>query len=301
MKIIDKSPLQKENGEIDLLGRLQGTLRYGFSWYPEQQAQKAVIAQFQRLIEKGFVLIRNLTLPGSEIVVPIILVGPQGVNVIYVTTVRGFYEARGDEWNTVSNGRAQLAKVNLLSRVKLMARAVQLYLRQQNLELPTPIEPVLIGADPGFHVEATRPAVRVIMSDAIKQFGASLLQARPALRSQQVYELADRIVTPRPPQGAAALAEPGGPARAKAIFDAAEEVEGQSFDPSDLSFSFEEGPGGAAIPSNLRESSPAQPLPRAPKKGRALGMSTRQLVFLLVLTVVECCVLAAGAYFIFNQ
>ena len=74
MKIIDKTPFQQENGEIDLFGRLQGTLKYGFNWYPELGAQLTTIAQLQRLIEKGFVLIRNLTLPGTEIIVPIILV-----------------------------------------------------------------------------------------------------------------------------------------------------------------------------------------------------------------------------------
>ncbi len=89
MKIIDKTPFQTEKGEISLLNRLQGTLQHGFSWYPELEAQKIVIDQLNRVLEKGVVLIRNLTLPGSEIIEPIILIGQSGVYVIYVTHLRG--------------------------------------------------------------------------------------------------------------------------------------------------------------------------------------------------------------------
>jgi hypothetical protein len=297
MKILDKTPYQKETGEIDLAGRLQGTLKYGLSWYPEVQAQQAIIAQLDRLIEKGFVLIRNLTLPGTEIIVPIILVGPQGINVIYVTHVRGFFEAKGDEWNTVKGGQAQPASVNLISRVKLLARAVQLYLQRQNLELLGPVEPVLIGTDPGFHVETTRPAVRVIMSDAIKQFGAALLQARPVLKNQQVYELAERIVTPRPSMEAPLPDQEEASARAQATFDAAAETDGQSFNPSDLSFAFDDGQDASA---GLRESAPAQPLPRKSAKKRVMGMTPGQLVFLAAIAAIEFCILAGGVYYIYT-
>jgi len=299
MKIIDKTPFQKENGEIDLLARLRGTLKYGFSWYSELQAQVAVVSQLERAIDKGFVLIRNLTLPDSEIVVPLILVGAHGVNVIYATKARGFFEAKGDEWSTVARGRSQPASVNLLSRARLMARAVQLYIQRQNIQLGGPIEPVLIGTDPGFHVETTRPAVRVIMSDAIRQFGASLVQARPAMRPQDVYDLADRIVTPRSPDDPEQMpltAE--GPARAKAIFEAAEGA--QPFNPADLSFAFDEEEGApnqaGAAEGNLDN---AQGGPA--KKARILGMTTSQLVFLMAMGLIECCVLAVGAYIIYTQ
>ena len=39
--------------------------------------------------------------------------------------------------------------------------------------------------------------VRVVLSDAIRQFAGSLLQARPVLKPELVYDIADRIVTPQ--------------------------------------------------------------------------------------------------------
>src|SRR5574341_138047 len=298
MKIIDKTPLQNEKGEVSLLQRIQGTLTYGFQWYSELEAQKSVIAQIDRTLEKGFTLIRNFMLPGSEIIEPIILIGPPGVYVIYVTSLKGFYEAKGDQWYTVSNGRSIPASINLMGRASRLARALQIYIERQGVSLPGPVEPVIVAASPAMHIDSLRPAVRVVMSDGVKQFAASLLQARPVLRTELVYDLADRIITPRPraaspqpevinPQGASqAEAQPA--SRAQAIFRASDEA--KPFSASDLSFSFDENAAqsGIVVPENLRETSPSQQLPRPARR----GLSTPQFAFLGVMLLVECCVLA---------
>jgi hypothetical protein len=307
MKVIDKTPLQNEKGEIGPLERLQGTLKYGFSWYPELEAQKIIIAQLDRALEKGFTLIRNLTLPGSEIVEPIILIGPPGVYVLYITHLSGFYEAKGDQWNTVNNGRSSPASINLMSRAARLARALQVYLDRQGISLSGPVEPVLIASSPAMHIDSMRPAVRVVMSDAIKQFAGSLLQARPLLRSELVYDLADRIITPRPkashPQGAVAAppAEGQSPSRAQAIFRASEEA--QPFSASDLNFAFDESaaPSEQGVQQSLRETSPAQPLPSSsrPAPNRVLGMTVPQLAFLAGILVCWLCGLAGFGYLIF--
>jgi hypothetical protein len=307
MKIIDKTPFQTEKGEISFLDRVQGTLRHGFSWFAELEAQKNIIIQLDRVLEKGFVLIRNLTLPGSDIVEPIILIGQGGVYVIYVTHLRGQYEAKGDQWNVDNNGRPQPASVNLMSLTSRLARALGRYLQMQKIDLPVQVEPVLIAADPGMHIDSTRPAVRVVQSDAVKQFAASLLQTRPVFTAEYIYDLADRIVTPRPksepgPQPAAPEAAPAPTpdnpaARAHAIFNASEQA--QPFNPSDLGFALQDEPAGQpqAVPQNLREPNPAQPLPRPPAKQR--GMNLMQWALLGFIVLVEFCILAGFGYLIF--
>ncbi len=308
MKVIDKTPLQNEKGEIGLVQRVQGTLKYGFSWYPELEAQKIIITQLDRALEKGFILIRNLTLVGSEIIEPIILVGPPGVYVIYVTHLSGFYEAKGDQWNVSSNGRTQPAPINLMSRAARLAKVLQVYLERQGVSLPYPVEPVLIASSPAMHVDSMRPAVRVVMSDAVKQFAASLLQARPVFNGEVVRDLADRIVEPRPKAAPAVAPTPapqapapdasGTPSRAQAIFQASEQA--KPFNPADLSFAFDESaaPAENGVPQNLRETSPAQPLP-AQKPGQR-GMKSWQFVILGVMALCECCIIAGfGYYYIF--
>ena len=308
MKIVDKTPFQDEKGGISAAARIQGTLKYGLSWYSDLEAQKDVIAQLERILEKGFVLIRNFTLPGSEIVVPLILIGPPGIQVILVSQTKGFFEARGDQWNIKNNDRTQPAGINLLDRVAKFARALQRYMQIQQIEYPGQVEPVLILTNPGANVELLRPIARVVRSDGIKQFGLSLLQARPVLRSEQVYDVADWIVTPRPPDqrgkpapnplqppaapevsAQAAQPPPPEPSRSQAIFKS----EQKPFNPDDLGFAFEDEP--QTIPPHLRETSPAQPLPAQPSTRRIMGMTTGQIALLAGMLIVECLVLIGFA------
>jgi hypothetical protein len=309
MKIIDKTPFQNAQGEVNLSGRIQGTLKYGFDWYGELQAQKIVISQLERSLEKGYVLIRNFTLPDIDVVIPIILIGMGGIYVIHVTNVKGQFEAKGDQWNTVSNGRGMPARTNLLTGAAKYARALQVYLTRQRIQTPAPIEAVLIAANPGAHIESLRPVARVVMSDAVKQFAASVAQARPLWRTDNVHEVADRIVNPRPPEALQAQAAVQAPvpetpqrpaSRASAIFDAAEQAE--TFNPADLDFAFEEGqPLAPEAKPSVRETSPSQPLPPpSSRKGKLLGMTTGQLAFLAAMFIIECCVLIGfGAYYFF--
>jgi hypothetical protein len=295
MKIIDKTPLQDADGNINIIARVQGTLKYGLSWFGELEVQKAVIAQLDRLLEKGFVLIRNFTLPNSEIVIPIILIGSGGIWVIYVTQVKGRFEAKGDQWNTINNdGKSQPASINLIGRVSQLTSAFQKYLKIQKVDMPNPIEAVLIAADPGAQIESVRPIVRVVRSDAIKQFASSLLQARPIWRTDFIHELADRIVDPRPPAELELVKTPmpeAGQQPSSRLSNVSEQA--NPFDAKDLGFAFEES-GDQSVPQNLRESNPARPLPRpkpAPSKGRFLGLGNTQVVLLAGMFIVECCVI----------
>jgi hypothetical protein len=301
MKVIDKTPFQDEKGNFSLMQRFQGMLEYGFAWHAEVEAQKGVIAQLDRVLEKGYTLIRNLNLENSRIIEPLILVGPPGVFVLYVTPVSGFFEAKGDEWNIVNNERRTPAQVNPMRRVTRLARAVQVYLNRQGVFLPGMVEPILIAASPGVHVESARPIVRVVLSDAIKQFGASLLQARPILRSEVIYDVVDHLINPRPkalslepapiqPPVEAELQPEEAPERARAIFHAADEA--KPFDPADLSFEFDEH-AASKVPAGLTETSPAQPLGSLP--GRR-GLTGPQWMVLIAMTLVEFGVLGGFVY-----
>jgi uncharacterized membrane protein len=184
-----------------------------------------------------------------------------------------------------------------MSRVTRLAKALERYLQIQGIDLSFHVEPFLIAADPGMHVETMRPAVRVVQSDAIKQFAASLIQAPPMLR-YDIYDLADRIVSPRPksepaPQAGTPPTDPA--ARAHAIFNANEQA--QPLNPSELSFALQDESAHQAVPENLHEPNPAQPLPRPPvKRG---GMSPVQWAVLGFIVLLEFCLLVGFAFLIF--
>jgi hypothetical protein len=287
MKVYDKTPLQDQQGNINIIARVRGTLKYGLSWFSELEAQKSVVAQLDRLLDKGFVLIRNFTLPGSDIVIPLILIGPGSFSVILVTPVRGHFEAKGTEWNTVNNGVSAPASRNLIDLLSKLTRAFQRYLQINNINIPMQVEPVLIASNPGSNVESVRPAVRVVRSDAIKQFANTLNQSSPVLRAEQVLVSADLIIEPHP-QSAETPPEPEIPverpmSRAQAIFKASESAE-------------------PAAPSERVAQQPntkLEPLAASPIKKKAPAISRGQLFLLVALGLVECCILMGGVYLLF--
>ncbi|RPJ28138.1 MAG: NERD domain-containing protein [Chloroflexi bacterium] len=315
MKIIDKTPLLDEKGELGIMQRVQGMLKFGFGWPSELEAQKAIITFFDRQLEKGYTLIRNMTLGASGITVPLILLGPAGIYVIHVTYLRGRYEARGNTWNEASGNGYKPASINLIQRTARMANAVKIFIERQGIKLPVEIEPVLIAGNPGLHIESVRPAIKVMMIDGIKSFASGLATGRPVLSMEAVHDFADRIVNPRSPKKETAAPPAPEPhatweektlppapdaSRASTIFNAAKEL--KPFDPADLDFAMldEEPEMKAATPSVL-ESSPAQPLPRRlPQSKRFLGMTRPQLIVIVALALALLCVVAVSVYLVFG-
>jgi len=196
MRIIDKTPFVEEDGSISLINRIQGTLQNGFSWYGNLQAQSRAIVFFEKQLDKKFTLIRNHTLGASKITVPFILIGPSGVYVFSITNAEGTYRAKGDSWGTVDGEKFKEASVNLLKRTQQLTKAVDFYLKKQQIALPKDIDPILLSLNPRMHIETVRPAVRVVMSDAVERFAASLRQAPPIMAVADVHQISEAIINP---------------------------------------------------------------------------------------------------------
>jgi hypothetical protein len=317
MKIIDQTPLLDANGQLSLVNRIQGMLKYGFSWPSNLEAQAKVIAQLNKVIEKGHTLFRNQQLGASEIIVPLILIGTSGIHVMEATPLKGLYQARGEEWGTLTNGRFQPANINILRRTARLAKIVQVFFERQGLKLAAPVEPVLLAADPGLHIESIRPAVRPVMSDAIDRYAASLVAARPIYNAQEVGEFVERLQHPRSARQAEQPPEPKEdvfslkdetpfeetePSRMQAILhspqsDALIET-GSSNAPSDVDFALEEEPSPTVLVSNPYEPGEEPPSPPAPKKKRIFGMYVWQVGVLALIFLCWLAVMAAGFYFI---
>ncbi|MFZ5855317.1 MAG: hypothetical protein ACOYZ6_00670 [Chloroflexota bacterium] len=317
MKIIDQTPLLDANGQLSLVNRIQGMLKYGFSWPSNLEAQARVIAQLNKVIEKGHTLFRNQQLGASEIIVPLILIGTSGIYVMDATPLKGLYQARGEEWGTLTNGRFQPANVNILSRTARLAKILQVFFERQGLKLAAPVEPVLLAADPGLHIESIRPAVRPVMSDAIDRYAASLLTARPVYNAQEVGEFVERLQNPRSARQAEPRPEPQKdvfalkdetpfeetePSRMQAILHSPQSDAlidtGSSNTPSDVDFALEEEPSPTVLVSNPYEPGEEPSSSPAPKKKRIFGMYAWQVGVLAFIFLCWLAAMAAGFYFI---
>jgi hypothetical protein len=203
MKLIDKTPFRNEETlVIAPLDRIKATLKYGFSWYGDIQAQDTIAAVLNKNLGRGFTLLQNFTLPETEIVIPLVLVGLSGIYVIYVTTLRGLYRAKNDEWGSIDGDRFT-PRENLLTRTARLTKVVQSYLDKQGFKGMIKVEPILVASDPGMHIESVRPIVRIVMSDALERFAVSMNQAQAIFSPEAVQNIINRLETPKP------IAQPG--------------------------------------------------------------------------------------------
>jgi hypothetical protein len=192
-----------------------------------------------------------------------------------------------------------------------MAKAVRVFIERQGIKVPGEIEPVLIAADPGLHLESTRPAIKILLIDAIKSFVTNLATSNPTMSNEQVFEYTERLMNPRPPKKrtpAGAPVEPQAPepvsppqevSRARAIFDASQEV--KPFNPSDFDFAIDDEAPLDFMPSEPSvETSPAQPVtPVKPRGNRTLGMTPGQLAVIVGMALALVCIVAGFAYYAF--
>jgi hypothetical protein len=250
----------------------------------------------------------NAPLPGTEVLLPLVLAGPAGVFLINITNERGVFQAKGEEWGTPDGDHFTPAKVNLITRTARLAQALQKLIQTQGFSQT--VEPVLIAMNPGMHIDSVRPAVRVVMSDAVERFALGLTQATPILAAETAIAISDRILKPRSPQPAAqtvaetaavaAVASPAQEPEVPAYVPQGQE-EPARLDAETLGFAFDEEAGAQPAPAQPKPAQPAQPK-KSPQgssaRKRRKGFSTGQWValgvmfFIFVLIITAIIVLA---------
>lgn len=210
MRVIERSEFRDQEGVISLENRFRGTLRHGLAWYGGMEVQVAVTERLSSVLGNDHNLIRNLAIPGTDLVVPLILLGPQGVRVVLPTPLRGVYRAKGDEWLTFDGGARRFKRVRPNQQVIALnlADAVLKYLRSQGFGLPE-VEAVLIFTNPRTHVDTARPRVRIVMADGVEHLAANLQQLHPIMDQEDIDALVNALLHPKSPQGEGAE-EPAG-------------------------------------------------------------------------------------------
>lgn len=313
MKVIDQTPFFNADGKISMLDQVKATLRFGATWVQETQAQKGVMTALEHGLDKRFTLLRNVTLPGLEISIPFILVGPTGVYAMYVTAQRGMFRAKGDAWGTISGNNFSPSNVNLLTRTARMARAVQVYFQRQGYEGVGGVDATLLCADPGMYVDSVRPIVRVVQSDGLERFAASIGQAHEIISSGTAAEVVNRILNPKPAKATKQTAstlvatpaltmpaeeEPEIPAFSLPTEqittpDPTIKAGGSGFEFQESATPIDEKPFGVPVTHPAPVKSPVQKVRR--------GFSTKQWVVLILFAAVECLALIIFFYIIYIQ
>jgi hypothetical protein len=200
MKLIDRSLIPIDPDPIKkVIAQVKGSLKYGFDFTTEMQAQEEVIALLRTLLDNRYTLIRNLTLEGLAMPIPMILVGPAGLSVLCSSGVKGVFRAKSESWSEMNPSTKQYAATrnNLVARTQLMAKVIDTYLTGLKRAHPE-IQPVLLLTNPGAHVETVRPVVRVVQRDALERFITSYSQGPDTLDAVDAQRIVEGLVPSAP-------------------------------------------------------------------------------------------------------
>jgi hypothetical protein len=109
-------------------------------------------------------------------------------------SLRGIYRVQGETWEKLDDRRSKYlpALPNLIQIGLSLGSTVGAYIKSRNPSLPI-AEPVLVFTEPGLHLEAVRPAVRVVMVDGLERFIAGLLQSPILLNQEEVAKVIDLL------------------------------------------------------------------------------------------------------------
>jgi hypothetical protein len=198
MKVIERSEYRDEEGEITLQDRIRATLEFGFSWYSEMQAQDFATEKFDKHLGREHSLLRNVMIPGTDLIVPMILLSPQGVRVIIPNSKKGIFRAKGDEW-LKQEGRSRRFKPirpNPQIVTQQFAQILHRYIKDQGYALPE-VEGVLVFTDPRTHVDQAGPIVRVVQADAIEHFTVNMQRLQPIMDLDDIRALTDSLLNPK--------------------------------------------------------------------------------------------------------
>lgn len=199
MQKFNFSEIKSVDGQLSFQDRLQGIFKYGFSWPKDLNAQDVFTALLQKDIDQRSTLIRDFTLPDVDVTVPFILIGPPGIRVILLTRVRGMFRAKEAQWLFHTGKGFRPAKENLIRRTQLYIKATQKFLNDFSFQ-DINVDGLIVGVNPGMHVETHHSEVRVIQSDAIRRFSSQWDQEQPQISQEQIYQTVSAITRTANPE-----------------------------------------------------------------------------------------------------
>lgn len=201
MQVNDRSKYRDEQGVISLEHRIRGTLKYGFDWYAEMEAQEFVTRKVGKVLGDEHTLLRNVPLVGTDVLAPLILFSPQGVRLIQPSQVKGNFRASEDQWMSFNSRTRNFRpdQPNLQFRTQALARGLRRYFEAQGFALPE-LEAVLIFTNPQTLVDRANPVARIVLADAIEHFASSLMERQQIMDQEDIQMLVEALLNPRLPE-----------------------------------------------------------------------------------------------------
>lgn len=162
-----------------------------------QRGEQRVAAGLQRALKAPWVLFRNVVLPGQQADIDAVLVGPQGLYVLEIKALTGYYRNFGERWQRRYTLFWRDLSRNPSRQARRNAQQLHDYLQACGVEIW--VEPRVVWASRS-KLWLKQPAVPVWQITQSRFIGADLMKGKPldeATRQQIVGLLKASIVAQR--------------------------------------------------------------------------------------------------------
>jgi hypothetical protein len=206
MKFIEPTQKPTQKDSLDqVTDKIKRLLQIGQT---DEHAEDAVIARFMRGLDNRFIMLHNMQLGSLGEVFPTILVGPAGLFVLNISHVKGFYKVKEDAWLEMNKTSHKYGPVrpNLIKQSKDFAQKLAQILEAHGKSHPE-IVPILIFANPGVHVETSKPAIRIVLMDGVDSLIDSMFNSEEVLKPTEIDYLADSLEIMSNPEKAIPMGE----------------------------------------------------------------------------------------------
>jgi hypothetical protein len=209
MQVIDlSSPNDKERPE-ELEEKMFRIWISGSERDKDLQAEEVLAAQLAKFLDNSYTLVRGVELPGMDIRIPLVLVGPMGMKVFNASGLTGIFRVRQDSWEAVSGDGQKFTptRPNIIVRTLLMSQLLEDYLANTNLP-GISAQPTLYFSQAGIDVEIETPAVDIVLADSLEQFINQMVESPEALNVDQINGVLDALLKTAPGRSQIDFAKP---------------------------------------------------------------------------------------------
>lgn len=194
MKLIERSSITGEIQKPNFFDRVQGIIKYGLSWDDDRKAQDILIQHLRTALDSKHTLIRNVPLSGSAMPLPITLLSPSGIRLVYTTGIKGIFRIKEDGWYILQEKKDSYIsyRPNLIRRTILMARGLANHLHKNGFPF-VETEAVMFFSHPGIHIDTEAPSVKIVQADGIDYLIKEILQGQSILSEIEIEQIVESL------------------------------------------------------------------------------------------------------------
>jgi hypothetical protein len=195
MNVVDFSPTPYNGGKLNFGTKISAIMSNGFGWTADMKSQEIIITALQKFLDNRYYLLRNIPLPKSNAIIPLLFFGPHGVMVFSNHALRGVYRATDDRWEVMDKKTLGFVptRLNLITLTDRLVFQLERFFNDNSITIA--VEPFLVFTDNGMHVETERPDIRILLFDAFERFTIRLSQAEAKFSAAEVLDLYGVITT----------------------------------------------------------------------------------------------------------